>query len=243
MRLKLVGLCLFVFVLGLAQGQGPQSLFMTTRVQASVVITPSQIGMQNVAVTILKPTYSHALLQAQIDRLGQELGFAPRGVQIFDYSFDRSDPTANQVRASFGVSGLMEPDTGVLHVEPIARAFAISQGEDVLDAIMVEFKNIHPTDRTIKSCAPPAPGCSGMELEGRAEQAPEGVEYRLKYLEHDPVKITIADKGRPKAADTAAKPPKTSTDWTLIGLIGLAAVAVGALVYSLLLRGRPARRP
>lgn len=217
-------------------------MFATTKVEAAVVVTPNKAGMQDVAITILKPTYSHELLRAQVARLGQELGFAARGLQITNYSFDPSDPSASQVRATFGISGLIEPNNGILHLQPLVRALSMSQAPDELSAIMIEFQGQVPTVNTIKSCSPPAPGCSGVELEGRAEGGTTGIEYRVKFLSHDPSNISVPDGPQKPKAQVIPKPEPKGTDWTLIGLIGIAAAAVGALVYSLLVRGRPAYR-
>jgi hypothetical protein len=67
------------------------------------------------------------------------------------------------------------------------------------------------------------------------------VEFRIQLLTQDPAKISIPDDRRqppPKAAPPSPK-PAPGTDWLLVGVIVVAAIAVGALVYSLLLRGRP----
>lgn len=242
MRLPLALSCLLAFALANGQSQTRQSLFMTTRFDAAIVVSPAKKeDMQDVQVTVLKATYSPQLLQEQIVRLGRELNFEPRGVQIFTYSFDDSDPTARQLKASFGIAGLVEPD-GVLRIQPLARAFALESGRDRLDGLMVQFQNQVPTDNTLRACSPPAPGCEGVEVEARAQDRTYGVEYRVKLLTHDPAKISTPDR-KSLAPVASPKPPeKKSADGLLIALIAFAAVAMGALVYSLLLRGRPTAR-
>jgi len=244
MRSTLVIVCLFAIALAVGQAPSGPSLFASTKVEATVVVALNKAGMQDVAITVLKPTYSHDLLRAQIARLGQEMGFQPRGLQITDYSFNPSDPSARTVRATFGMAGLMEPAEGVLHLQPLVRALSLAQAPDSLEGLMIEFQGQAPTPNTIKSCFPPAPGCAGVELEGRAEGSGPlaGVEYRVKLLTHDPDKITVPDRPQSPKLESSPKPEKKGLDYTLIGLIGIAAVAVGALVYSLLLRGRPVRR-
>ncbi len=242
MRFTLVIVCLLAIAVAVGQTPAAPSLFATTKIEAAVVVTPNKAGMQDVAITILKPTYSHELLQAQIARLGKELGFEPRGLQVTNYSFDPSDETARQVRATFGIAGLIDPQAGVLHVQPLAKALSIAQAPDSLEAVMIEFQGQSPTPNTIKSCSPPAPGCSGVELEGRSEGAGAGIEYRVKFLTHDPDKVSVPDRPQQPVREVETKPEPKGTDWTLMSLIGLAAIAVGALVYSLLLRGRPAPR-
>jgi len=242
MRSLLVILCLSAITSAIGQSPAGSSLFATTKVEAAIVVTPNKAGMQDVAITVLKPTYSHDLLRAQVARLGKELGFEARGLLITNYSFDPSDPSASQVRATFGTEGLIEPNNGILHIQPLARALSMSAAPDELSAVMIEFQGQVPTPNTIKSCSPPAPGCSGVELEGRSEGGTSGIEYRLKFLSHDPDNISVPDGPQKPKTQVVPKAEPKGTDWTLMGLIGIAAAAVGALVYSLLIRGRPAHR-
>jgi hypothetical protein len=61
-------------------------------------------------------------------------------------------------------------------------------------------------------------------------------------LSQDPAKMDIPEPGD-KPLTQEAKPPRApGIDWTTIAVFVIAAGAVGALVYSLLLRGRPVTR-
>lgn len=236
MRFALALLCLLSATFAGAQGNA--SLFDSTRVDATILVHRNSSGIDEVQVSVLNPAYSMDLLQHQIDRLGAELNFPARGVRIYPYRYDPSDANGTVVKAVFGTQGLIEPETGVLHIQPIARAFALAEGKSQINGLMLQFQNQTPSHLTLAQAAPPAPGCAGVEVEGHVVGGAEGVEYRVKYLTHDPAGISVPD--RPEEAKPApVKVAPHSTDWTLISLITVAAAAVGALVYSLVLRSQP----
>jgi hypothetical protein len=241
MRFAPVFLLWLLAAVVLGQTAPAQSLFRTTKFEATVVVRKHSTGADLVEVTVLKPHYSHTLLRKQIELLAKEVGSAPRGLQIFDYRIDPADTGPALVKASFAVDGLIDREHGVLRLQPIARGFSLAEPPDALDALMVQFEGERPTENTIRACSPPAPGCTSVILEGRAADARYGIEYRLKLLSHDPTQISIPDfkQDAPAAKPT---PPTARTDWLLIGLLFVAALAVGALVYSLLSRGRPGAR-
>lgn len=231
-------LCLFA---GTVLGQTPStgSLFQTTRFQATVVVRKHSTGADLVEVTVLEPAYSRELLRDQITLMGKELNSAPRGLQIYDYRLDPGDASSRMVKASFAVDGLIDRKAGVLHIQPIARAFALQSAHDSIDALMIQFEGETPTANTLRACSPPAPGCENVVVEGRASDAKFGVEYRVKLLAHDPYKIFTPDTRGQTSAPKAVLPTKKGLDWTFVALIIVSALALGALVYSLLSRGRP----
>jgi hypothetical protein len=244
MRFTLVSLVLLFGAFAPAQNGTNRSLFVTTRVDATAVIDRVK-GVDMVEVTVLKPNYSPDLLRRQIARLGQELHFEPQGLGIGYVHLTTADPSSGMIRASFAVNGLIDSQSGALHVRPIARAFALASPTDKLDALMVQFKSARPSPQIIRACSPPEPGCSGVILEGRDNGPGLGIEYRLKFLTHDPDAVSLPDTPQDVPAVKAPEPVKPpATDGTLIALLLICAAAVGALVYSLLLRGRrPGSRP
>jgi hypothetical protein len=212
-----------------------ESLFVSSRFQAAVVVRKHPTGADLVVITILKPSYSHQLLEQQIEALGKELKSAPRGVSLADVAVDRD---SSMLKASFAVDGLIERATGTLHVQPIARALALATHQDSLEALLVQFEGETPTSNTLKESFPPELGCRGAEVEGKFTDPSYGVEYRVKFLTHDAQLISIPDSpaDRVPAAPSGTGPQKRM-DWGLFPLILVAACAMGALVYSLLLRG------
>lgn len=225
-----------------AGAQRNASLFQNTRVDATIVVHRNASGVDEVHLSVLNPSYSPDLLQRQIDRLSAELNSTARGVRIFPYRYDPADPSGAVLKADFGIQGLIEPDSGVLHIQPIARAFALSEGKSELNGLMVQFENQAPSRLTLAQAAPPAPGCAGVEVEGHFAGGADGVEYRVKYLTHDPAAISVPDRPE-ENKPVPVKVAPHSTDWTLISLIAVAAAAVGALVYSLVLRSQPRGNP
>jgi hypothetical protein len=222
------------------------SLFATSRPDAVLVVYKGRTGADLVQVSILDPHFPPALLRQEIARMGQELKSEPRGVDVGYTRSVPSDPDSTVLRGNFAVDGLIDRVAGTLHIRAIARGFALASGRAKLDALMIQFQHESPTASTLRSCAPPEAGCSGAIIEGRAQGADVGIEYRLKYLTHDPDQIDLPDSPR----EVSVKKPiahssKPSTDWTLVILVIVGGAAAGALVYSLLLgrRRRTTPRP
>ena len=223
---------------GTGRESATRSLFMTTRIDATVVVHKHKMGADLVEIAVLKPTYSADLLEKQVRGIAHELNEEPRGLSLYRYPLDGSDPKSDVLKASFAVDGLIDETTGVLRLEPIARGMCLATATDQLNCLMVQFERETPTSRTLQSCSPPAPGCSGAAVEGQPRGPDLGVEYRVKLLSHDPNAIHLPDAGVPPARVAAAvRVARPKTDWTLYVLLLVSAVAVGALVYSLLLRG------
>lgn len=102
---------------------------------------------------------------------------------------------------------------------------------------MVRFEGERPSENTLRLFNP---NDGTVKLQAVPLSNPNGVEYRVQLLTQDPAKIHIPDdrKVTPKVADNAPK-KGSQVDWVLIGSFAAAALAVGALVYSLLLRAKP----
>ena len=98
------------------------------------------------------------------------------------------------------------------------------------------FEKQKPNADTVKDYRSDA-----VEVQADSQPGSIGIEYRISLKEQNPDKIEIPD-----SALAVAKGPNQivvpgGPDTATYVLIGLAAVAVGALVYSLTLRG-PRRR-
>lgn len=222
-------------ILCFGQQKRRESLFVSSRFQAAVVIRKHPTGADLVVITILRPSYSRTLLEQQVEALGKELKSTPRGVVLAHVSVDKESST---LKASFAVDGLIDRATGTLHVQPIARALSLATRRDSLEALLVQFEGETPTSNTLKNSFPPEPGCRGAEVEGKFTDPTYGVEYRVKFLTHDPQQISIPDYPSDRVpVPSSGTGPQKRIDWGLIPLILVAACAMGALVYSLLLRG------
>lgn len=231
-------LLLLVALPGLAGAQSTGSLFTHTRPDVAIVVRHVGSGNDVVDVTMQNPDYPPDLLRKQAEAVAKEMGADPTGLQVFPYRVG-SERSQQFVRANFGVPNLVDRQTGALRVEPFAKAFAGAPSPFDVDVLMIQFEQARPTLDTIRSYASKD---GGVELEGVSMPGGFGVEYRVKLNTQDPAKIHIPDTRRTVLPDkSAVKSPAARTDWTLYGVIAVAALAVGALVYSLLLQTRPGR--
>jgi len=233
MRLAAV---LFAAVLTtLASAQSSGSLFRSERPDLTVVVRKHAIGPDLVEVTAQDAKYPPELLEEQVNRLAQELQTTPTGLRIFVHEIDPKNPSLKFLRATFSVPGLIDRTEGTLRVGAIARAFAHKGGERS-DVLMVQFAGEQPSKKTVSRFEPKD---GTVAIQGTFESPTHGVEYRVKIGTDDPNKINVPDRGPGTAPAKAPPKPVATVDWTLIALLVVAALAMGALVYSLLLRARP----
>ncbi|MGV3619015.1 MAG: hypothetical protein ACO1SV_27120 [Fimbriimonas sp.] len=237
MRAFLIALGLLAAAMAPAQAGG--NLFATTRPDATIVVRKHATGTDVVEVTMQQAKYPEALLREQVQAVGRYLGNEPTGVRIGPYQVG-SDPNLRFTQALFAVKGLIDQSTGMLRVEPFAKAFAGAPAPNTVDVLMVEFDNERPTGNTLQNYLPES---GEVKVQAVAGPNSTGVEYRIQLLTQDPNKIFIPDNRKQSPAASTPPPPKPASgpDWVLYGVLGTAALAVGALVYSLLLRARPSR--
>jgi hypothetical protein len=231
-----------LFLLGiltsaLASAQAGGNLFTSTRPDVSITVTKHSSGADVLEVTMQKANYPEALLREQVGRLAEGLGTTPTGLKVGTYQVG-SDANLRFTQATFAVQGLVDRAGGILRVEPIAKAFAGTPEPNTVDVLMVQFEGERPTENTLRGYYPEN---GPVRVQAVSGAVGGGVEYRIQLLTQDPTKISIPDDRRkpPAQAAPAAPKPAPGPDWLLYAVILIAAIAVGALVYSLLLRGRP----
>jgi len=199
------------------------------------------MGADMVELTMTAAGYPQQLLRDQIRQLGVFLNGDPRGVQIWDYVLDPSNPTAHFTKATFAVDGVIDRQQGSVRLNPFAKAFAGAKTPWTVHSMELQFQGEVPTNRMIQVWRG-----QGAVVEGRFETSKDprlaGIEFRIQLLTQDPAKMDIPEPG--DAPKTQPKKPlrQTGSDWMTIGVFIVAAAAIGALVYSLLLRGRPKAR-
>jgi hypothetical protein len=204
----------------------------SSRPQAIVVITEHERTSANyVEVTMLAPGYPHDLLQRQVEEIGRQVGSAPRGLQVFSHVLEEDREDLAFVKATFAVDGLIEPETRDLRLQPVVRAFAGAPQPHRIDTLRVIFAGVRPTERAVRQFESEA-----VRIEGEQTQEPPGVEYHVQIHDQNPEAIRIPATLAEAAPPAPATPPRAGPDWTLIAVLAVAALAVGALVYSLLLR-------
>lgn len=211
------------------------NLFRDVRPDATIVVRKHEVGVDLVTITMDRADFPPELLRGRIENLAERLGSPLNALRVYAENLG-GDPKFKVVRGSFGVRGLIDREKQTFNLEPLARAFAGIPAPNEIDVLMVQFEGEQPGPNTLKTFSN-----DSIQLQAEAS-APLGVEYRVRMLTQDPERISIP-KERAPAAPAAVVPPRQGPDRGLIVLIVAAALAGGALVYSLLLRSRPSRRP
>lgn len=224
---RLLALLLLVAATVAFGQESATSIFNSVRTDIMIVAREHTGGADVLEVKVLDPNYKEAELQRQITRLGELLQSPPRALRIYRNSFG-DKPTDQFLEASFGLDGLAEP--GKLRLNAIAQAFASEQ----VKGIGVVFEN-----RAADSMAISVFRSENIEVEGQRLPGSIGLEYRIHPLTSDASKFDIPDAKNSRVESSVAKvEPRGGLDPSIYALIVVAAIALGALVYSLLLRGK-----
>lgn len=206
---------------------------------ATIVVRKNDLGTDNVTVS-LDEKYPAEVLKQQADRLAKELGTDLRGYRTEIYRPNPNDP-GGYLRATFAVAGLIKREASQLGLGAMAKAFAGAPEPYTLKTLMIQYESEAPTQQTLKQWKDPDGG-----VLVQADASPQtGIEYRIRLNTQDPAKIRIpegSDAQAEKATPTKKEEPESRSDWWLWPVILLAALSIGALVYSLLLRPRPNAR-
>jgi len=229
---QLVFVCIVTLPsLGRAQSSSSANLFQTVRPEVFVVVRKHATGADLVEITMVDPAYPSTILRERVNRLGEYLGSPVRGVFVTD---PKLPGYAGSTKATFGVDGIIQ--NGKFRLTPIARAFAGIEKPNEIWGISVVFEKQKPTADTVKEYRSGA-----VEVQADSQPGSIGIEYRIALKDQNPERIEIPDSALAVAKGPNQIVPPGGPDTATYVLIGLAAVAVGALVYSLTLRG-PRRR-
>ncbi len=217
----------WVVLLGLltAFGVGQTKFFSSVAPQATLVVKQHPMGADLVEVTVLGSNYPQESLKKHIEALGTELGTSPRGVSI-------AVAGDSFVKATFAVPGIIQNKEPKFNLPAIARAFAF--GNDALTQLSVTFMDMVPDAKTPAYWFAPK---DAWMMEGVGTKSPLGIEYRLKVNTKNPSEVTLPGPGtekKNKETQEAQKKP----DIVLIGAIVVAAISIGVLVYSAVIRGQ-----
>lgn len=204
---------------------GQTKFFSSVTPQASVVVKQHPMGADLVEVTVLGAQYPQAALQEHISALGKELGADPRGVSI-------AVAGDSFVKATFAVPGIIQNKEPKFNIPAIARAFAF--GNSPLTQLSVMFMDMVPDSKTPAFWF--APNDAWM-MEGVGMKSPLSIEYRVKVNTKNPAEVVLPGPGAEKKnKETQAEQKKP--DFVLIGAIVVAAISIGVLVYSAVIRGQ-----
>lgn len=202
------------------------------RPDISVVVSEHQTTADMVEVTALRDDYPIELMREQCERLGAILGAPVRGLQVTKTPLSSDDPKLAFVKAKFATNNIIRREDRTLHVQPILRAFAAAPDPFTVKQIQVVFAGERPNEQTVRTLSKPGV----LNAVARASNAPAGIEYSIELLTQDPDKIVFPERLEKPEPLQEEQPEKGSNQTVLIALLAIAAVSLGALVYSLFLR-------
>jgi hypothetical protein len=211
--------------------QPEDSLFNTSRPDLLIVIREHPGGADVIEVKAVSKAITAPELEASILELGKQIGVPPRAVRIYTNKLD-TNVKQSYIEASFGIDGVVEPDK--IRLNALAQSF---MGPKVR-ALGIVIENRGVTSETVASYQSTNIEATGQYLPGSI-----GLEYRIRAIAADPDKFDIPDSRSEAARVQKPKSERNAGfDPSLIALIAVAAVALGALVYSLLLRSKATNR-
>lgn len=220
------------------QYEEPTNLFASAAPEANITISKHPMGADMVEITMTPLGYPPKLLRSQISALGKYLNSEPRGLEVYDYVLDPSNAKTHFTKAQFAVDGIIDRKLGSVRLNPFAKAFAGAPDPWTVHGLDIQLKSEVPTAKMIKVWRG-----QGVLLQGQFNPTKDAIlsaiEFRMLLKSQDPAKMDIPEPGDApvsKRTSSATTPPM---DWATIGVFLVAALALGALVYSLLLRSRP----
>lgn len=210
---------------------------VSARPQATVVVKEDSTTAELVEITMLDPSFPEAEMRGIVVRLGEELKCTPRGFPYFVQSFG-SRPQDRFVKASVGVAGLINRETGELNLQAVARAFAGVKRPYTVNTLKVSFAGEVPNARTLRTF-----GSDAVVVDGQVDQARTAIDYLVALRTQTANDIAIPNRHEPSTvAQPQSKVSKTDNTPLLIGLITIASIAAGCLVYWLALARSGASR-
>lgn len=198
--------------------------------EVTVTVYEHRMTTDIVEVTALAREYPKGLMLQQAKRLCELLGSPMQGFQYMDANYgDRSN--LQFIKCRFGTQGLIDGKNHQTWLEPIVRAFAGAPEPNTVHNLYVMFQGQAPTDKTLRRYV-----TENVVVSGQGSANPPYIDYRVSLLVQDPEKLTIPREFVATTRETTERmQPKGMSAWVWV-LITLAAVAAGALVYSLVLR-------
>jgi hypothetical protein len=211
----------------------------TVRPQAIVQVQKTQMDADLVTISVQDPAYPTDLLKAQSEAVGANTGSGSRGVHLFPLDFAGTGLKGRLWKSNFAVDGLIDRKLGVLHLQPIVRALAGAPAPFTIRQFQIDF------DYEAPNKGYPGDFSSGA-VQIRRTTIASSLVYDVTILDQNPAHIVISDSNESVQPPVKVEGPAARPDWVILAAMGLGAVAIGALVYSLLLvllRPGTPRRP
>jgi len=224
-----------------AQQAPPKSLFQTVRPQVLLTIRPDPNGSRAdlVEARTIDPTYPADQLKAQILQLGKFLNSEPRGLAVGRSSITGESASLTTIKAICAIDEIISRSGKGFHLQEIARAFAGYPEPATVSGLTVQFIGQSPTKSTLLSF-----GGEGdpIQIEGVFDAAFQTLEYRMKLNTQNPEEITVPEGGEQTPTKEPSNVAGSGINWLVWILVFVSAIAVGALVYSLLVTAGTSRR-
>ncbi len=197
--------------------------------QVTVAVRKHSMGADLVSVAMVSADYPPELLRAQCERVGQATGSPVRGLEV---RLEGPREGLRIVRASFATDGLIDRLEGELRLEPLVRAFLGAPAPHTVTSFLVLFPGEQPVEgKTLQDYRSDV-----VSLKARAVASPPGIECRIVVGTQDPALLTIPSRFVPDEGTRVERGTPPGPNPVLVGLLVLAGLAAGALVYSLLVR-------
>jgi len=223
-----IALIACTLVAGVALGQEPapkkDNLFRTVKPQVMVFIREHATGADLVDVSVTDSEYPPELLKAQAENIAKEIGSPLRGFRQTRETFGL--PGKGSLQATFSVDGLIQP--GETHLLPVVRAFLGAPKPFEITGLSVLLGEVRPTSSTLMAYRSPS-----VELQGYSDAGRIGTEYRVLIKDQNPANLDIPEKAGDVGGKVVPVVAKTGLDPMVLTLFIVAAIAAGALVYSL----------
>lgn len=212
---------------------------VSVKPQASVVIKEDPTSAELVEITMVDPKFPEAELRQVVARLGAELGVEPRGFASYVEPYQSAGQPSRFVKSRIGVNGLIDRTRGELNLQALARAFAGIPAPYTVKAFSVLFDDELASPATLSTFA-----SNAVAVDGKITVEPRGIEYLVVLRTQKAAEISIPSKHTPDPVKPVEPPaPAPSFSNVFIGLLVLASVSAGALVYFLVLsRSRPSAK-
>ncbi|RYG46831.1 hypothetical protein EON79_09035 [bacterium] len=200
-----------------------------TRPDIYVTVRESATGTDSVEISPVNDAYPQEKLRERALQIAENLGETPRGLAVQSVAL-RSVRGSDPLQVTFGVDGLASKKEGWIRLSDIVKPFVA----DGVKGIAVLFERFEPNTTTVLDYRSDA-----VQMMATPQPGNVGAEFRIRISTDDASRIDIPVRNEPKAEVSPTKTvPPTRPDFVTYGIVAVAALALGALVYSLLLRPR-----
>ncbi|MBS1719531.1 MAG: hypothetical protein JST35_03685 [Armatimonadetes bacterium] len=216
-----------------------QTLFDTVRPQVMIVVRKHAMGSDLFEIQMLQGGVDLEAMKAALKDFETQLG-SPLQVPVIDRRVvPGPGPSTEYLTAKFAVNGFIDRKNKRINLQPLVRAFSSMKANPPVKGFSIVLDGEKPTDETVRQYLADDVGVQAIHT-----QQPLGIEYRVEVRTTNPSGLVIPSALSEVPAEPKSPPAKPSStfDWRIAALVGVGLIALGALVYSLLLQPRNSKR-